>query len=236
VPRNKVTEAVRDLRNRLGDTQQQFANRLGMAISTIVRYELSRPPRGRVLADLENLAVNNGCSVEAAVFRNALYEEFPLVFPESTLLAPFSYLRLTPRNDREEELVQALLWAARYPVGAMVLQSVEQYLKDFRIAKAQFESAINDAAEEYLCMNTYAEDGLSPQEIAKKSEVAPERVRLWLKVRKAFGTNLQSIRALLQGIGLGESDTGLAASFKVPIATVRALKKHCSDFGIPIIG
>ena len=55
--RNPVCRAVRRLRVDLGDTQQQFANRLGLAISTVVRYEISRPPHGKALAQLERLAM-----------------------------------------------------------------------------------------------------------------------------------------------------------------------------------
>jgi transcriptional regulator with XRE-family HTH domain len=70
-----VTEAVRLLRRSLGDTQQQFAQRLGMAISTVVRYESTRPPRGKVLAKLYQLAIDNGLSRVASMFHLALSAE-----------------------------------------------------------------------------------------------------------------------------------------------------------------
>lgn len=217
MPRNEITAAVRSLRSRLGDTQQRFANRMGMAISTVVRYELSRPPRGRVLRDLENLAVNNGCFSEAAIFRNAFYEEFQLCGPESASQNPFQYLRLAPRNDREEELIQALLWTARYSESGTALQNIEKHLKSYSLEKAKFEAAINDAALELTIVDDCVVPGLP------------------LTVRDRFGKDLLSLRTLLQGIGLGESDTGLASSFQVPISMIRALKKVLSDVGIPII-
>ena len=73
--KNPVCEAVRRLRVNLGDTQQGFAHRLGLAISTVVRYELSRPPRGKALAQLERVAMDHGFDECALVFRNALREE-----------------------------------------------------------------------------------------------------------------------------------------------------------------
>jgi transcriptional regulator with XRE-family HTH domain len=56
---NSVTDAVRRLRVALGDTQQQFAARTGLAISTVVRYELSRPPKGDALEQFKSLAEKN---------------------------------------------------------------------------------------------------------------------------------------------------------------------------------
>lgn len=71
------------LRKRLGDTQQQFAGRLGMAISTVVRYELSRQPRGSAIAKLERLALQHGFKEEAGIFRKSLYKEFGITLIES---------------------------------------------------------------------------------------------------------------------------------------------------------
>jgi transcriptional regulator with XRE-family HTH domain len=235
VPQNEITKAVRSLRAGLGDTQQQFAHRLGMAISTVVRYELSRPPRGKVLADLERLAVSNGCFREAAIFRNAFYEEFELCGAGSASPTPFPYLRLAPRDDHEEELVQSLLWAARYSESGTTLQNIEKRLKNYRLAKAQFEAAINDAAIEFLLVDLWAADGLAAEDIAERVGGTPERHKVWLAVRETLGTDVPSFRALLQGIGLGEPDTGLAASFQVPISTIGMLKKNLPELAIRII-
>jgi hypothetical protein len=68
-----VLDAVRALRTRLGQTQQVFAERtLNIAMSTAVRYELSRPPRGRMLVKLLKLAESSGFPEQADVFRKAL--------------------------------------------------------------------------------------------------------------------------------------------------------------------
>lgn len=42
--------AVRELRKRLGDTQQAFAVRLGLSISAVTNYEKTRPPEAKSLA------------------------------------------------------------------------------------------------------------------------------------------------------------------------------------------
>lgn len=70
-----IARTVRQLRLALGDTQQQFAERMGWAISTAVRYETTRAPRGRALADLARMAIARGWDDIASVFRMTLAEE-----------------------------------------------------------------------------------------------------------------------------------------------------------------
>ncbi len=86
-----LLKAVRKLRVAIGDTQQQFANRLGLAISTIVRYELSRSPHGKVLIQFEKLALEHGQVDLAKVFRQAL--EYELGLKEPTGEIPSGRLR-----------------------------------------------------------------------------------------------------------------------------------------------
>src|SRR5215831_17662818 len=69
---DQLTGLVRKLRLALGDTQQQFASRLGLAIATVVRYEHNRPPKAKALARLEQVACEKGLEEYAAAFRRAL--------------------------------------------------------------------------------------------------------------------------------------------------------------------
>ena len=62
---------MRRLRRELGDTQQRFAHRMKMAISTIVRYESTRPPRGEVNDQFHKLARSNGLFELASAFKRA---------------------------------------------------------------------------------------------------------------------------------------------------------------------
>jgi transcriptional regulator with XRE-family HTH domain len=71
-----LARAVKALRLGLGDTQQQFANRLDIAISSAVRYETNRPPSGEILSRLYWLAVNHGLSDVAELFQRAVFEEW----------------------------------------------------------------------------------------------------------------------------------------------------------------
>jgi transcriptional regulator with XRE-family HTH domain len=70
-----VTQAVRELRHALHESQQAFAYRMKTAIRTIARYETVRPPHGKVLAQLEAIALQNGRADLATVFRQTLVSE-----------------------------------------------------------------------------------------------------------------------------------------------------------------
>ena len=52
----ELTEAVKSLRLSLGESQQQFSNRLGIALGTVARYETKNPPKGPVLLTLADTA------------------------------------------------------------------------------------------------------------------------------------------------------------------------------------
>ena len=77
--KDPVSEAVRDLRCALGESQQAFAYRTKTAIRTIARYETVRPPKGRALAEFAKLAGDSGNEKAAKVFRQALMAELPAV-------------------------------------------------------------------------------------------------------------------------------------------------------------
>lgn len=62
--RNDLADAVRALREHLGESQMEFAKRMGWHIVTLARYETSRAPKGRQLADLHRLARGLAAEVE----------------------------------------------------------------------------------------------------------------------------------------------------------------------------
>lgn len=76
--KRRACDAIRALRVHLGDTQEQFAARLDLQRSTVARYELSRVPRGKFLARLEEVAHANAAYELAETFRQAMESEFAL--------------------------------------------------------------------------------------------------------------------------------------------------------------
>ena len=72
---NAVSDSVRQLRESQGLTQQEFANRLGVAITTIARWETIRPPNGKSLAQLYLFAVDHQQYKLAQILHAALANE-----------------------------------------------------------------------------------------------------------------------------------------------------------------
>lgn len=70
--KDPVSEAVRELRVALGESQQTFAYRMKTAIRTIARYETIRPPKGKALSEFFRLATETGNQELATVFSDAL--------------------------------------------------------------------------------------------------------------------------------------------------------------------
>lgn len=111
-----LCRAVRALRESIGDTQQRFANRLNIAISTAVRYELTRPPSGEALAHLMNLALESGQTELAELFRKALADQMgcEIAIPGA---APGSAeqcgLPPTPGESEEVEYLKLILRGAQ---------------------------------------------------------------------------------------------------------------------------
>lgn len=68
----RLSEAVRELREKLGESQQAFAYRMQTAVRTIARYETTRPPKGAALADLSRVADETGHPKLANLFRDSL--------------------------------------------------------------------------------------------------------------------------------------------------------------------
>ncbi len=52
----EISQAIRELRQSLGLTQQEFAYRVPTAIRTVARWENNQPPRGKALVRLAQLA------------------------------------------------------------------------------------------------------------------------------------------------------------------------------------
>ena len=71
-------EAVRKLREHLGESQQAFAVRLGLSIRAIANYEKDRPPTGKALAALAHAATEAGRHDLAYEFTQALAREIRL--------------------------------------------------------------------------------------------------------------------------------------------------------------
>ena len=70
-----LNRAVRELREALGLTQEQFASKVGKTLGTVQRYEQQRPPQGLALVPFIQLAESINRRDLVATFTAALTEE-----------------------------------------------------------------------------------------------------------------------------------------------------------------
>jgi transcriptional regulator with XRE-family HTH domain len=151
--RDPISDAVIRLRQALGDSQQQFANRTGTAVGTVARYETSRPPKGKVLARFARLAEEAGRHDIAKNFAEALEGELGPTqaafnqIEQMVALGSVEIYRAMPRQFIA--FIEKILKAAkrRDPIRSNQLESLLVLLrKDSGPAKRKFESRIAEIA------------------------------------------------------------------------------------------
>jgi transcriptional regulator with XRE-family HTH domain len=137
-----LTETVKALRLTLGDTQQQFAQRMGMAISTVVRYESTRAPRGEALAKLYRVALENGLSHIAAMFQAVVIGELGEPANQRLLLQTEGLLKelLKELEDEKPEASQKVEAAIK---GIKEARRLVEAMKRFAMTPAQLEDEAN---------------------------------------------------------------------------------------------
>ena len=74
-PKNVLCEAVSQLRQVVGKSQMKFAAQMDWHIVTLARYETTRPPKGRALAQLWRVAQEHGQHGLARVFLGGFQAE-----------------------------------------------------------------------------------------------------------------------------------------------------------------
>ena len=73
-----LARAIRDLRSKLDLTRQQLAQRLGVSVVSISRYETNLTPNTAILQRFAKLALENGLAEEAFVFRTEFVPVFAM--------------------------------------------------------------------------------------------------------------------------------------------------------------
>jgi len=117
-----VSDAVRKLRKELGESQQQFAYRMKTAIRTVARYETVRPPKGKVLHQLEVMATENNLLHLADVFRGALEQELGVRNAEKVRIRALANLYLRDQMTAAFDKYVKAINAGGCTVNAMRLE------------------------------------------------------------------------------------------------------------------
>jgi transcriptional regulator with XRE-family HTH domain len=151
---NELCAAVRRIRNATGDTQEKFAQRIGVAVMTISRFETARqvPRHFRVLSELRDVARAAGLDVEESILSGVLTEH-----PSSSLGQPQEFVTFTPAEWR---LMHAARIAVRfYPETARAIEEaaaptlalvdeILRYARPDRVLTAGFYMAMEDQLDE----------------------------------------------------------------------------------------
>jgi DNA-binding XRE family transcriptional regulator len=96
-----LSSAVHELRFTIGQTQQQFAQTIKTAITTIARWETTRPPKGKWLIRLALTAQEHGLEELSSTFREAALKPF------------WKAMAFEPRSSEEAMAVNCLLKVMR---------------------------------------------------------------------------------------------------------------------------
>jgi transcriptional regulator with XRE-family HTH domain len=171
--RSAVSEAVVRLRTALGETQEQFAARMGTSVATIARYETSRTPKRGALDELIKIADENGLASYADVFRKAQAGEIiTSVDGELRML-------LTAKSQQEAMLVNAVLRVLRNPqLYAKELSNLQKVLsrpvRDIEGLRAK----ANIAAEVKAAIGRLFMQGRTQDDISERFKLDPGTVAI----------------------------------------------------------
>lgn len=156
----------------MGDTQPQFAARLGVALPTVVRYEHSRRPRGKAVVAMQEIAAAHGLDDLASQFRSALSDE---------LGAPAGELRgltIHIKDEEERDLVDALLYAIRLEnldeQNAKAAKAIRRVLKPVVDQQRRSRETSEALDAQRKAMTGLLMKGRSAEEVLKLFRTTPE--------------------------------------------------------------
>lgn len=128
----EIADTIKELRLTYGETQEQFSKRLGVTVRTIARYELERPPTGKVLGKLLNLASDIEREDFEDIFRKAFRAR---IYRRQTLMGENIKLLRTALGLTQQELAQrtglSIVTIARYEAGSGATAEVLNKLAAF---------------------------------------------------------------------------------------------------------
>jgi len=184
----KTASAVRQLRKALGETQEQFARRMGTTVRTIARWEGPRPPTGQALIRLEHMAATNGAVEAAAVFRVALNDAMGRRLSQASIY----------RTDEERDLCQALLAILRE----------EKHKRRRAVVRRYLQPALDELQEQDLARK-HAEDSEAALHLLQGGMDVPE-------VARRLGMKRQQVEFLSEELKRGTARKRAAQSSDIP--------------------
>jgi transcriptional regulator with XRE-family HTH domain len=241
---NEICSAVKLLRMALQENQEQFARRLNTALRTVARYESTRPPKGRVLAYLEQIAMQHGFDEYAAVFRHALASELGLSSQSIPIREPRP-AKAVPEMDfqdsEERMLCAALLLAIRDEKFKDKLVTVKRALNGAKQEVAERLWAINHVLTTVAAYGRLRKEGKTHEEIAQMLSVPAETLHLLVtSFHPEFGMVSPEIAerigwsAFGSAIAMGLSAKKASEQFNMPEYISLALEKAFKEVSVPM--
>ncbi len=140
-----VPEAIKELRRRLGRTQQQFANDLGLAIRTIAHYESDRIPKPGQMTVFAKLAAEKNHMDLAAYFNDKIIQSLGVSAKISLRAATLIRAVLT-------EHIPKLKWSTTeeqqaIQLAALKLGAALQILEEANPFRADSKERLEDEVE-----------------------------------------------------------------------------------------
>jgi transcriptional regulator with XRE-family HTH domain len=166
---DRLNSTVRKLRLALELTQQEFADRLGLGIATVVRYEKNRAPDARSLGRLEQLAEEHGFEEFATTFRRALAAELTVPAPAREELGPFNY-------EDERSHAMALLKVLRQETYAKQAKTIRRLLAPIIVAERRLEEAYEAVDVQRQAIVRLLAAGYSAEEVMEKFRTTEQAV------------------------------------------------------------
>jgi transcriptional regulator with XRE-family HTH domain len=174
-----INDLVRKLRLALGDSQQEFAQRLNSAIRTIARWESGQSPNHKAISQLERIARERGLIDLADGFRAVLSKRIGREFSAETEFDPTMNV---PTTREEHRLVDAFLQVLRQPGHGALASSFRESLEPVAVAREDFLEGIETHARHEAAVHLLLDRGEAPEKIASELKVDLEWVK-WLRER-----------------------------------------------------
>ncbi len=213
-----MAQAISRFRQTLGDTQQQFATRTGLSVTSIARYETNSPPSEKVLTRFVEIARTANLPTFVEIFKNRLKPEEEINLQDFAALKQL--LKRLAENLRPEQLKQgrlALAW----------LISRAEKVKKNRLPDAaltEADKALDRAAAELV-------RGRDPEVEKKRIHFLRTRdVASWADFIRAF-EKFRSAR-LAEARTQGHSEAPIFDMFAIPAKNETAQQFDFTEKGI----
>jgi hypothetical protein len=183
------------MRLALGMTQTELASLLGKSLTTIHRYELLAPPKGKILFNLERLAREKRLDGYAKTFGEAIQDErgmeLPGVVPspiESLLPIVAGVLVSGPKTPQQKTMhdaLQALMYQTDWPgphgnEARKEMKLVKQGLRRVLLQLKEAGQADQPFADRVAAILRHRQDGMLPEQIAHKMHMSTDEVEALL--------------------------------------------------------